>query len=68
MNSQKLNAENLHTITQYNFDHTPFLKRVKNGLVEFFRAIERSQQRRAMQSIQRFSPELYKKVVEAQNV
>ena len=68
MNSQKLNAENLHTITQYNFDHTTFVKRVKNGLKEFYDAIERSQQRRAMQSIQRFSPDLYKKVVEAQNV
>lgn len=68
MNSQKLNAENLHTVTQYNFDHTTFVKHVKNGLKEFFDAIERIQQRRAMQSIQRFSPDLYKKVVEAQNV
>ena len=68
MNSQKLTAENLHTINQYNFDHTPFLKRVKNGLKEFCHAVQRSQQRRAMQTIQRHSPDLYKKVLEAQNV
>ena len=68
MNSQKLTAENLHTISQYNFGHTPFIKRVTNGLVEFFQALQRSQQRRAMDEIRRYSPDLYKKVVEAQNV
>lgn len=64
MNSQKLTAENLHTTKQYNFDHTPFIKRVKNGLQEFFKAVERSQQRRAMLEIERSSPSLYKKIVE----
>ena len=66
MSSHKLTAENLHTISQYNFDHTPFIKRVKNGLKEFYDALQRSQERRAMQEIQRSSPDLYKKVMEVQ--